>query len=85
MTEWEDTLIDSINAEDLERDYMVLYDFTDEQIDRISRYTGFTIIDYAIIEGEECTIISQTDEKVWLQDEWVDSYWDGHNWVEVIE
>ena len=80
---WEDTLIDSLNGEDLEKEYMILYDYEDEIVKQISSSTGFTYVDYAIIDGEECAIISQTDERVWLQEEWVEQIWDGHDWVDV--
>lgn len=80
----DDELLSLIDSEDLEKDYILLYDCDDNSAEGLARVTGFTFIDYAIINGEDCTILSKTDEKVWLQEEWVDQYWNGRNWVEVV-
>ncbi len=79
--EWEDQIKSSIDVDDFERGYIILRDLSNEIVEIILKFTGFTFIDYAIIDGEERTILSETDDKIWLEYESVDEYWDGEEWV----
>ena len=83
MAEWEDELSSMIDAEDIDREYLILHDYTNEMVEHLSEITGFTYINYVMIDGDECAIISRTDEKVWLDYDIIDEYWDGCEWIEV--
>ena len=77
---WE-CFIDQLNSEELEQDYLVLWDYTDQEIDFYYRI-GFHFYYEAVIDGYECAVVSQSDDMVWLDEEWVERYWDGDEWVE---
>ena len=81
--EWEEELSSLYDAEDFERGYLILHNYSDKEVEYISDFTGFTFIDYVVIEGDECIIISQFPDKCWLQDDVVDQYWDGDDWINV--
>ena len=80
----EETLITSLNVEDYTDDYLILdSDWTQENINLLAETTGHTYIDRVMMFGEEYTILSQTDEQLWLSQEPVDQIWDGDDWVDV--
>lgn len=75
QTKWE-YFVEQLNAEDLEKEYLVLWDYTDQEIDFYDR-VGFPYSYQAVIDGEDCVVVCQSDEMTWLDEEWVDSYWNG--------
>ena len=82
-SEWE-CFLDQLNAEDLEKEYLVLWDYTDQDIEFYGR-VGFPFYYEAVIDGCDCVVVSQSDEMIWLDEEFVESYWDPDEdeWIDV--
>ncbi len=77
-TEFED-FVDQLNAEDLEREYIILWDYDDQEIEFYDQ-VGFPYYYEAVIDGCDCVVVCQSDEMEWLDEEFVERYWDGFNW-----
>ena len=72
--EFED-FVDQLNAEDLEREYIILWDYDDQEIDFYDQ-VGFPYFYPAVIDGCDCVVVCQSDEKEWLDEEYVERYLD---------
>lgn len=82
-TEWE-CFLDQLDAEELEQEYIILWDYDDQLIGFYKR-VGFRYSYEAVIDGCDCVVVCQTNEKEWLDEEYVDRYRDGAKWVYVQE
>ena len=82
-TKFED-FVDQLNAEDLEREYIILWDYDDQEIDYYYQ-VGFPYSYEAVIDGCDCVVVCQTDDMVWLDEEFVESYFDldEGEWIDV--
>ncbi len=73
-TEFED-FVDQLNAEDLEREYIILWDYDDQEIEFYYQ-VGFHYSYEAVIDGYDCVVVCQSDEMAWLDENYVEDYWD---------
>ena len=82
-SDWE-CFIYQLNAEDLEKEYLILWDYDDQEIEFYVQ-VGFRHYYQAIIDGCDCMVVSQSDEMVWMDEEFVESYWDPDEgeWIDV--
>lgn len=82
-SDWE-CFVYQLDAEDLEKEYLVLWYYTDQDIEFYGQ-VGFRYHYEAVIDGCDCVVVCQSNEMEWLDEEYVDRYWDGFKWIYVQE
>ena len=80
-SDWE-CFVYQLDAEDLEKEYLVLWDYTDQDIEFYGQ-VGFRYHYEAVIDGCDCVVVCQSENMEWLDYEWVDSFWIGNRRYEI--